>query len=54
MNKEIIFSLMEEYEKYSSSNILQVDNGWFTNNSDIRWFANYVNSFEDETYQSII
>ena len=48
MNKEIIFSLMEEYEKYSSSNILQVDNGWFTNNSDIRWFANYVNSFEDE------
>ena len=47
-----IFDIMEEYEKYSYSNIQQVSEGWFVNNKDIGWFSNYVDRFEDENITS--
>ncbi len=47
-NKKKILTIMEEYEKYSYPNIEQVVGGWYVNNKDIRWYANYVERFDDE------
>lgn len=47
MKQEIIFDLMKNFETYSLSKIHQTS-GWYENNSDIRWQANCVNSFQDE------
>lgn len=48
MTKEEIFYLMRNYEDYSNPKIKQTFN-WHENNSDIRWQANCVNEFENET-----
>lgn len=47
MKQEIIFNLMREFEIHSLSKIHQTS-GWHENNSDIRWQANCVNSFQNE------
>ena len=48
MNKELLFDIMEEYEKYSIPLIKQLEGNWFASNGDIRWYSNYVHDFTDE------
>ena len=48
MNKELLFDIMEEYEKYSIPLIKQLEGNWFASNGDIRWYSNYVHNFTDE------
>jgi len=47
MNKDFLFNVMSEFEKYSYNQISQISD-WHSNNSDIRWHANCVDYFEDE------
>ena len=35
MNKELLFDIMEEYEKYSIPLIKQLEGNWFASNGDI-------------------
>lgn len=43
-----LFNLMREFEFYSYPKIKQVEDSWFSNNSDIRWHANCVSEFSDD------